>query len=215
MRKTKIICTLGPASESEETIEKLCLAGMNVARFNFSHGTHEWHKTVMDRVKRVREKLDIPVAIMLDTKGPEYRIGTIPGGPVELRDGDPFTFTVDDIEGDASRVSVSYKTLCSELVPGDLIYVNDGLVQFSVEEISGPVNSDSITLPPKRASISSAIARISRCASGRPTATSFAISSILSGSRQRGKFSSISPPTMRKSSAPRYCFLKCETVSTV
>lgn len=137
MRKTKIICTLGPASESEETIEKLCLAGMNVARFNFSHGTHEWHKTVMDRVKRVREKLDIPVAIMLDTKGPEYRIGTIPGGPVELRDGDPFTFTVDDIEGDASRVSVSYKTLCSELVPGDLIYVNDGLVQFKVDVING------------------------------------------------------------------------------
>ena len=137
MRKTKIICTLGPASESEEIIEKLCLAGMNVARFNFSHGTHEWHKTVMDRVKRVREKLGLPVAIMLDTKGPEYRLGTFKNGPVELADGDRYTFTVDDIQGDSERVSVSYKTLCSELAPGDRIYVNNGIVQFEVDEIAG------------------------------------------------------------------------------
>ena len=93
MRKTKIICTLGPASETEETIEKLMKAGMNVARFNFSHGTHEWHKTVMDRVKKIREKLDLPVAIMLDTKGPEYRIGTFADGPIELKDGDSDAFT--------------------------------------------------------------------------------------------------------------------------
>ncbi|MBR7077467.1 MAG: pyruvate kinase [Clostridia bacterium] len=137
MRKTKIICTLGPASETEETIEKLMKAGMNVARFNFSHGTHEWHKTVMDRVKKIREKLDLPVAIMLDTKGPEYRIGTFADGPIELKDGDKFTFTVDDVEGDATKVSVSYKTLCDELEAGDTIYVNDGIVQFTVDEIKG------------------------------------------------------------------------------
>ncbi|MBO4326085.1 MAG: pyruvate kinase [Clostridia bacterium] len=137
MRKTKIICTLGPASESEETIEKLCLAGMNVARFNFSHGTHEWHKMVMDRVKKVREKLGIPVAIMLDTKGPEYRLGTFRNGPIQLADGDKFTFTVDDIEGDKERVSVSFKTLNKELEPGNKIYVNNGIVQFVVDDIEG------------------------------------------------------------------------------
>ncbi len=137
MRKTKIICTIGPSSESEEIIEKLCLAGMNVARFNFSHGTHEWHKTVMDRVKKVREKLGLPVAIMLDTKGPEYRIGTFACGSVELNDGDRFVFTVDDVEGTREKVSVSFKTLNTELAPGDRIYVNDGIVQFRVDEIKG------------------------------------------------------------------------------
>ncbi|MBP5781200.1 MAG: pyruvate kinase, partial [Clostridia bacterium] len=138
MRKTKIICTLGPASETEETIEQLCLAGMNVARFNFSHGTHEWHKTVMDRVKKVREKLDLPIAIMLDTKGPEYRIGTFEHEKIELSDGDRFTFTVDEVTGNQERVSVSFKNLCEELVPGDLIYVNDGIVQFTVDEVCSP-----------------------------------------------------------------------------
>ena len=138
MRKTKIICTLGPASESEEIIEKLCLAGMNVARFNFSHGTHEWHKMVMDRVKKVREKLGIPVAIMLDTKGPEYRIGTFKDGSIELSDGDKFVFTVDDVEGDQERVSVSFRTLNEELDPGNIILVNDGIVQFRVDRIEGP-----------------------------------------------------------------------------
>ncbi len=111
---------------------------MNVARFNFSHGTYEWHKTVMDRVKKVREKLGIPVAIMLDTKGPEYRIGTFKKSPIELADGDKFTFTVDDVEGDVQRVSVSFKTLNKELEPGDKIYVNDGIVQFVVDSIEGP-----------------------------------------------------------------------------
>ena len=137
MRKTKIICTIGPASESEETLRALCCAGMNVARFNFSHGTHEWHKSVMDRLKKVRDELGLPVAIMLDTKGPEYRIGKFENKYITLADGDRFTFTVDDVVGDRTRVSVSYKSLCDELDAGDTIYVNDGLVQFSVEEISG------------------------------------------------------------------------------
>ncbi len=137
MRKTKIICTIGPASESEETLRALCCAGMNVARFNFSHGTHEWHRTVMDRLKKIRDELGLPVAIMLDTKGPEYRIGTFAGKKISLKDGDSFVFTVDDIEGDENRVSVSYKSLCDELDSGDTIYVNDGLVQFRVDGITG------------------------------------------------------------------------------
>ncbi|MBO5076414.1 MAG: pyruvate kinase, partial [Clostridia bacterium] len=101
-------------------------------------GTHEWHKTVMDRVKKVREKLGIPVAIMLDTKGPEYRIGTFKDGSIELSDGDKFVFTVDDVEGDQERVSVSFRTLNEELEPGNIILVNDGIVQFRVDRIEGP-----------------------------------------------------------------------------
>lgn len=137
MRKTKIICTIGPASQNEETLTKMCLAGMNVARMNFSHGTHEEHKEKMDLVKRVREKLDLPIAIMLDTKGPEYRIGTFADGKVEVKDGDTFTFTTDDIEGDETRVSVSYKGLIHDLSVGDRIMVNNGLVIFEVAELTG------------------------------------------------------------------------------
>ena len=83
MRKTKIICTIGPASENEQVLTDMCLAGMNVARFNFSHGTHDDHKQKMDMVKMVREKLNLPIAIMLDTKGPEYRIGTFANGKID------------------------------------------------------------------------------------------------------------------------------------
>ena len=96
MRKTKIICTIGPASGNEKTLTAMCQAGMNVARLNFSHGTHEGHKEMMDLIKRVREKLNLPIAIMLDTKGPEYRIGTFENGKIELKDGDSFIFTTDD-----------------------------------------------------------------------------------------------------------------------
>ena len=137
MRKTKIICTIGPASDNEETLTQLCLNGMNVARLNFSHGTHAEHQQKIDLIKKVREKLDMPIAIMLDTKGPEYRIGTFKDGAVQLKDGDTFTFTTDDIEGDSSRVSVSYKGLIDELNEGDKILVNNGLVIFRVEKISG------------------------------------------------------------------------------
>ncbi|MBR5615322.1 MAG: pyruvate kinase, partial [Clostridia bacterium] len=91
MRKTKIVCTLGPASETEEVVRGLCLAGMNVARMNFSHNTHEDHKRRMDLVKKVRQDLEMPIAIMLDTKGPEYRIKTFEKGSVTLQDGDTFT----------------------------------------------------------------------------------------------------------------------------
>ena len=91
MRKTKIICTIGPASESEEVLAKLCKAGMNVARLNFSHGSHEEHLKKMNTIKKVREALGLPIAIMLDTKGPEFRIKTFAEGKITLKDGDPFT----------------------------------------------------------------------------------------------------------------------------
>ncbi len=134
MKKTKIICTIGPACDREEIIEKMILAGMNVARFNFSHGTHSYHKEMMDAVKRVRERLGLPVAIMLDTKGPEYRIGTFKEGKISLSEGDKFTFTTEDIIGDEGRVSVSYKGMPSELASGDPILLNNGLVEFCVTE---------------------------------------------------------------------------------
>ena len=137
MRKTKIICTIGPASENEVTLTKMCLAGMNVARLNFSHGTHEEHIEKINLVKRVRENLELPIAIMLDTKGPEYRIKTFKDGKIHLNDGDTFIFTSDDVEGDATRVSVTYKNLHNELGVGDIILLNNGLVTFEVTAVEG------------------------------------------------------------------------------
>ncbi len=137
MRKTKVICTIGPASENEETLRKLVEEGMAVARLNFSHGTHEEHKKKFDLIKKVRADLRQPIAIMLDTKGPEYRIKTFKDGSVTINDGDTFTFTTDDIIGDETRVSVSYKNLVDNLSIGDRILVNNGLVIFEVKEIKG------------------------------------------------------------------------------
>ena len=137
MRKTKIICTIGPASETEETLTRMCKAGMNVARLNFSHGTHEEHQRKIDLIKKVREELDLPIAIMLDTKGPEYRIKTFREGKAVLKDGDTFIFTTDDIEGDEHIVSVNYKGLVDELKVGSTILVNNGLLVFKVRELTG------------------------------------------------------------------------------
>ena len=136
MRKTKIICTIGPASENEEVLTKMCQAGMNVARLNFSHGTHEEHQSKIDLIKKVREKLGLPIAIMLDTKGPEYRIGTFENGSVEVKTGDVFTFTTVDIVGNEKIVSVSYKKLAQNVQVGDIILVNNGLVKFEVTYIT-------------------------------------------------------------------------------
>ena len=137
MRKTKIICTIGPACDNEETLTKMCQKGMNVARLNFSHGSHEDHQVLIDLVKRVREKLGLPIAIMLDTKGPEYRIKTFKDGNITLNDGDTFTFTTDDIVGDETKVAVTYEKLTEELKLGDRILVNNGLVVFEVNKIEG------------------------------------------------------------------------------
>lgn len=137
MRKTKIICTIGPACGSEETLRQMCLAGMNVARLNFSHGTHPEHQQNIDRIKKVRQELGLPIAIMLDTKGPEYRIKTFENGRITLKDGDTFTFTTDEIVGDQTRVSVNYAGLIHDLSVGDTIMVNNGLVVFQVRELRG------------------------------------------------------------------------------
>ncbi len=133
MRKTKIVCTIGPSCNNEETLTKMCLAGMNVARLNFSHGTHEEHLENINLIKKVREKLNLPVAILLDTKGPEYRIKTFKNGKVFLNEGDTFVFTSEDVEGDESRVSVNYKQLPTEMNAGEKILLNNGLVVFEVE----------------------------------------------------------------------------------
>ena len=137
MRKTKIVCTIGPASENPEVFRRMCLNGLNVARLNFSHGTHEEHQKKLDMIKAVREELKLPIAIMLDTKGPEYRIRTFKNGKIQLQDGDEFTFTTREVEGDEHIVSVSYKGLAEDLAPGDKILVNNGLVIFEVETIQG------------------------------------------------------------------------------
>ncbi len=137
MRKTKIVCTIGPASETEEVITGLCLAGMNVARLNFSHNTHADHQKRIDLIKKVREKLGLPIAIMLDTKGPEYRIKTFENGKITLSEGDSFTFTTEEVVGNENVVSVSYPHLPRELSVGDTILLNNGLLSFEVTDIVG------------------------------------------------------------------------------
>ena len=137
MRKTKIICTIGPACENEETLEAMCRAGMNVARLNFSHGTHEEHLEKIKLIRKVWEKAKLPIAIMLDTKGPEYRIKTFANGKITLQDGDAFTLTTEDIIGDETRVAVNYERLTEELNAGDTVLINNGLVILKVEEICG------------------------------------------------------------------------------
>lgn len=135
IKKTKIVCTIGPASESEEMLEKLMLAGMNVARLNFSHGTHDEHQQRIDRIKGVAEKLNYPIAIMLDTKGPEIRLGNFETEPVNLTTGDTFTLTTRDILGNQEIVSVSHDGLAQDVEVGTSILIDDGLVELEVKEI--------------------------------------------------------------------------------
>ncbi len=136
MRKTKIICTLGPASESEEVIRELMLAGMNVARLNFSHGTHEEQRGKLERVKKVREELGLPVALLLDTKGPEIRTGEFEKGKVELKKGQTFVLTTEDVPGNEGMVSITYKNLVKDVQPGDSILIDDGLIGLEVKELT-------------------------------------------------------------------------------
>ena len=135
MRKTKIVCTIGPACEGEETLEQMCLAGMNVARLNCSHGTHEEHQRRIDRIRRVRERLGLAVAILLDTKGPEYRIKTFQNGRITLREGEEFTLTERDIPGDEHGVSVAFAGLTRDLAAGDRILMNNGLIELEVRRV--------------------------------------------------------------------------------
>ena len=136
MRKTKIICTIGPACDSEEMLTELCLSGMNVARLNFSHGSHAEHLERINRIKRVREKLQLPIAIMLDTRGPEYRIKTFASGRVTLAPGDDFTFTTRDIVGDEHCVGVTYHGLTQDLAVGDTILLSNGMLSMTVKSVT-------------------------------------------------------------------------------
>ena len=137
MRKTKIICTIGPASESESVLTQMCKAGMNVARLNFSHGSHKEQLVKYNRVLKVRKELGLPVATLLDTKGPEIRLRDFEGGKVELVSGQQFILTTEEIMGTAQKATISYKNLKNDIKVGTTILIDDGLIEMTVEEIRG------------------------------------------------------------------------------
>jgi len=165
MRKTKIVCTLGPSTDQPEVVRDLMLAGMNVARFNFSHGDHPSHTMRYNMVVQMRKELGLPVATMLDTKGPEIRLGEIVDGQMELVAGDTFTLTTQDVVGDAHQASVSFKDLPGDVSPGTAILIDDGLIELLAERVTdteiickvvngGPVSSrKSVNVPSVRLSI--------------------------------------------------------------
>ena len=136
MRKTKIICTIGPASDSEEMLRALIEAGMNVARFNFSHGTHEEHKEKFKRLMRVRREMGKPIAALMDTKGPEIRLRDFEGGKVLLEKGKGFTLTTEEVMGTAQRASISYKGLVHDVVKGGSILIDDGLIELRIDNVT-------------------------------------------------------------------------------
>ena len=137
MRKTKIICTIGPVSENEDILRKLVEKGMNTARLNFSHGTHEEHGKRIDMIKKLRGSMGEPIAIILDTKGPEIRTGNFKNDTVELIEGSTYTVTTRQVMGDENICSVTYEYLNLDLKPHDRILINDGLVALEVESIEG------------------------------------------------------------------------------
>lgn len=137
MRKTKIICTIGPASEQEDKLKELMLAGMNVARFNFSHGTHKEQLIKYNRVLKVRKELGLPVATLLDTKGPEIRLKDFESGKVELKAGQTFVLTTDEVMGTSERASITYKNLKDDIKEGMTILIDDGLIEMVVDKIEG------------------------------------------------------------------------------
>ncbi len=137
MRKTKIVCTIGPASESEDCLRELMLAGMNVARFNFSHGTREEQREKLNRVVKVRRELGLHVATLLDTKGPEIRLRDFEGGRAKLEAGQSFILTTEEVMGTAQKASISYKNLKNDIDVGTTILIDDGLIEMQVESIAG------------------------------------------------------------------------------
>ena len=134
MRKTKIVCTLGPATDGQGVLRQMIQAGMNVARFNFSHGSYDEHQRRLEALTALREELHLPVAAMLDTKGPEVRLRTFQNGPVHLKTGQSFTLTTDDVPGDETRCSITYADLPQDVKPGNTILLDDGLVRLTVLE---------------------------------------------------------------------------------
>ena len=137
MRKTKIICTMGPSTDKGDVMEQLVREGMDVARFNFSHGPHDEQRGRIQKLRELRKKYDRPVAALLDTKGPEIRLGCFKDGKVSLEEGQIFTFTNKDIEGTNEHVSITYKELYKDVKPGGHILVDDGLVDLEVQDIAG------------------------------------------------------------------------------
>ena len=137
MRKTKIIATLGPVSNSPEMVKKLIETGMNAVRINFSHGSHESHGETINTVKKVREELGMPIPLILDTKGPEIRTKLLKEEPAKLEKGNKFTLTTDDIEGDSTKVSVTYEDFAKDLHVGATVLIDDGLIELKVLEING------------------------------------------------------------------------------
>jgi len=138
MRKTKIVCTIGPATDNEDIMRELMISGMNVARFNFSHGDYETHKMRFDMVKKLREELDLPIATLLDTKGPEIRLGKfVDDKPVEIFDGDSYVLTTDDVECTNKIGSISFKNLPKDVGIGTRILINDGVIELVAEKVSG------------------------------------------------------------------------------
>ncbi len=135
MRKTKIVCTLGPSTKDDKILKRLMLEGMDVARFNFSHGTHESHKENFDRVDKLRKELDLPIAVLLDTKGPEVRVCQFAEGKVSLKKGEQFTLTSRDILGTNEIVSITYKNLPNDVKEGSRILLDDGLIELIVEKV--------------------------------------------------------------------------------
>jgi len=138
MRRTKIVCTVGPASETEEMIGRLISAGMNVARINFSHGTHEYQRLLIERIKKVRKEMGKPVAILMDLQGPKIRIGNVKGTAVELLPGQEYVLTSEAVLGDEKRASVSLKSLPHEVASGHPILLADGNIELRVERVVPP-----------------------------------------------------------------------------
>ncbi|MEG1800922.1 MAG: pyruvate kinase, partial [Oscillospiraceae bacterium] len=137
MRKTKIVCTLGPSTDAPGVLKKVMQAGMNVARFNFSHGTHEDHLERLKKVRTMRTELGLYVATLLDTKGPEIRVGRFKDGSIQLKQGDKFTLTTRDVEGTQDIVSVLYKDFVKDVVVGTRVLFADGLIEMVIDEIDG------------------------------------------------------------------------------
>lgn len=142
MRKTKIICTLGPSTDDENVVRQLMLSGMNVARFNFSHQTHTEHKARLDMIVKLREELNLPVATLLDTKGPEIRLHKIKNGKAVLNAGDTFTLRTDEIIGDEHQASITYRNLPKDIKVGSRILIDDGLIELRVKSYT---NSEIVT----------------------------------------------------------------------
>lgn len=137
LKKTKVICTMGPACENDDVVRELIKNGMNVARFNFSHGDHQEQKGRFDRLVRIREELNIPVAALMDTKGPEIRLGVFENGKEILEDGNTFILTSDDVLGTVNKASITYKNLKNDVYVGSTILINDGLIELVVDDIKG------------------------------------------------------------------------------